>query len=226
MDFSVAKLKSSLNPRSLAQYTISQLNAYYPDGDRVLLDHLMPIIPESLRRLEHCFSYVDNRYFFDGEASVFNHLHGDQYAMWLYILSNELFLQRGDSNLCSKLFLLNKQLHACDIFYEVSLPSVFLLVHPLGTVLGRGNYSDFFVAYQRCGIGSNHDIYPTLGRHLTLRPGSAILGDSNIGENCQIASETLVIDTDLPAGSTIFGNPSNHRFRKNSELYSLWRKRP
>lgn len=222
----VLKLRSSLDPQALANYTISQLNVYYPDGDTVLPDHLMPVIPGSLSRLEHCFSHVDNRYFFDGEAPVFNHLHGDQYAMWLYILSNELFLQHGDPNLCSKLFLLNKQLHACDIFYEVSLPSVFLLVHPLGTVLGRAAYSDFFVAYQRCGIGSNHDIYPKLGKNLTLRPGSAILGDSNIGENCQIASEALVIDTDLPAGSTIFGNPLNHRFGKNSELYSLWRKRP
>ena len=220
----VPKLKSSLKAHELARYTISQLNRFYPDGDEVLLDHLIPIIPESLRRLEHCFSYVNNRYFFDGQASVFNHLHGDQYAMWLYILSNELFLQRGEANLCNKLFLLDKQLHSCDIFYEVSLPSVFLLVHPLGTVLGRGNYSDFFVAYQRCGIGSNHDIYPTLGRHLTLRPGSAILGDSNIGDNCQIASETLVIDTDLPAGSTIFGNPSNHRIKINTQLYSLWRR--
>ena len=85
----VPKLKSSLKAHELARYTISQLNRFYPDGDEVLLDHLIPIIPESLRRLEHCFSYVNNRYFFDGQASVFNHLHGDQYAMWLYILSNE-----------------------------------------------------------------------------------------------------------------------------------------
>jgi hypothetical protein len=53
---------------------------------------------------------------------------------------------------------------------------VFLLVHPLGTVLGRGNYSDFFVAYQRCGVGSNNEVYPTFGKHVTLRPGSAVLG--------------------------------------------------
>ena len=219
----VTKIKSSLSPEILARYTISQLNIFYPDIRPVTYDDLMPVIPESLKRLEHCFSYVDNRYFFDGQSSIFNHLHGDQYAMWLYILSNELFIQGCNSDLCNKLFLLNKQLHACDIFYEVSLPSVFLLVHPLGTVLGRGNYSDFFVAYQRCGIGSNHDIYPTLGKHLTLRPGSAILGNSNIGENCQVASETLVIDTDLPAGKTIFGNPSNHRIKENIQLYSSWR---
>ena len=94
-------------------------------------------------------------------------------------------------DICEKIFLLNKKLHSCDIFYEVKLPSVFLLVHPLGTVLGRGNYSDFFVAYQRCGIGSNHHIYPTLGKYVTMRPGSAILGNSKIGDNCQIAAESF-----------------------------------
>jgi len=143
--------------------------------------------------------------------------------MWLYLLSNELFLQGASKELCSKVFLLNKKLHACDIFYEIALPSIFLLVHPLGTVLGRGNYSDFFVAYQRCGIGSNHDIFPTIGKHVTMRPGSAILGNSNIGDNCQLASETLVIDSNIPKNNLIFGNPSNQKLKQNKEKYPLWR---
>ena len=206
----IENLKTSLNPSELASYTISQLNAFFPDGDIVTLDDILPVFNISLKRLEHCFSYVNNRYFFDGKSSFFNHLHGDQYSMWLYILSNELFLQDGNISTCNKLFLLNKHLHACDIFYEVNLPSIFLLVHPMGTVLGRGNYSDFFVAYQRCGIGSNHDIYPKLGSHVTMRPGSAILGNSEIGERCQIASEGLVIDFKLTSESTYFGNSSNH----------------
>jgi len=41
----VPKLKSSLKANELARYTISQLNRFYPDGDEVLLDHLIPIIP-------------------------------------------------------------------------------------------------------------------------------------------------------------------------------------
>ncbi len=219
----IGNLKTSLNADDLASYTISQLNAVFPDGDLITLDDIQPIFSDSLKRLEHCFSYVNNRYFFDGKSSFFNHLHGDQYSMWLYILSNELFLQKGNISLCNKLFLLNKHLHACDIFYEVNLPSVFLLVHPMGTVLGRGIYSDFFVAYQRCGIGSNHDIYPKLGRNVTMRPGSAILGDSEIGDGCQIASEGLVIDLKIPSNSTYFGNPSNHKIKQNKHVFSLWR---
>jgi len=96
-------------------------------------------------------------------------------------------------------------------------------VHPLGTVLGRGNYSDYFVAYQRVGIGSNHDIYPTLGAYVTLRPGAAVLGNSNIGEGCQIAAESLVIDRDLPPDSLYIGNPKTATIKPNAAHYPLWR---
>jgi serine O-acetyltransferase len=220
----VDHIRSSLRAEEICRYTISQLNAFYPDERKIEIDDVMPAVPEVMRRLQHCFSYIENKYFFDGHRAVFNHLHSDQYAMWLYLLSNELFLQGAESNICSKLFLLNKQLNACDIFYEVNLPAIFLLVHPLGTVLGRGEYSDFFVAYQRCGIGSNNDVYPTLGKYLTMRPGSSILGASTIGDNCQIGAESLVIDSDIQENSLVFGNPSSQKLRQNHHNYPLWRK--
>lgn len=207
----------------LAAYAAAQANSLFPDGDEVLPDDLMPAVPRALERLEHCFARVDNKYFFDGESAVFNHLHGDQYAMWLYFLSNELFRQGAAAGLCSKLFLLNKALHGCDIFYEVELPSIFLLVHPLGTVLGRGEYSDYFVSYQRCGVGSNRDVYPRFGEHVTLRPGSAVLGNSRIGSHCQIAAESLVIDRDLPDHSLYIGNPKTAVVKPQESIYPLWR---
>lgn len=224
IDSDVEHIRTSLRGKELVKYTIAQLNTFYPDERIIVIDDVMPAVPEAMRRLHHCFSYIENKYFFDGRRAVFNHLHSDQYAMWLYLLSNELFLQGAESSICTKLFLLNKQLNACDIFYEVSLPAVFLLVHPLGTVLGRGVYSDFFVAYQRCGIGSNNGIYPTLGRYLTMRPGSSILGASRIGENCHIGAESLVIDSDIQDNSLVFGNPSSQKLRQNNHHYSLWRK--
>lgn len=217
------KVRTSLSGKALANYTASQLNNLCPDNETVGADDLRAVFNEALARLEHCFSAIDNKYFFDGKAAVFNHLHCDQYAMWLYILSNELYRQKAPESICSKLFALNKMLHGCDIFYEVELPSIFLLVHPLGTVLGRGEYSDYFVAYQRCGIGSNHDIYPRLGKYVTLRPGSSVLGNSTIGDNCQIASDALVIDTNLAANTTCMGRPGQLRRVANPGPYPLWR---
>ncbi|NJC41300.1 serine O-acetyltransferase [Brevundimonas alba] len=217
------RVRSSLDAAGLAAYAAAQVNGMFPDGDPVEADVLMPAVEGALPRLEHCFVHVDNKYFFDGESAVFRHLHGDQYAMWLYLLSNELYRQGGPAAACSKLFLLNKALHGIDAFHEVELPSIFLLVHPLGTVLGRGTYSDYFVAYQRCGIGSNRDVYPTLGRHVTLRPGSAVLGNCTVGDHCQIAAESLVLDRDLPDHTLYIGNPKTATLRRQDASFPLWR---
>ena len=216
-------MKSSLSPFGLATLAAAQCNNLFPDGNEVSTDVLMLGVEAALPRLENCFSHVENKYFFNGQNAVFNHLHGDQYAMWLYFLANSLYRSGGDAGVCSKLFLLNKSLFACDIFYEVALPDIFLLVHPLGTVLGRGSYSDYFVAYQRCGVGSNHDIYPTFGKYVTLRPGSAVLGNSTIGDNCQIAAEGLVIDRDLSDNTLYIGNPKTAVTKTQGPHYPLWR---
>jgi serine O-acetyltransferase len=216
-------ISMSLNATQLTRLACHQMDNYFPDGEQIETGALQPAVNEALKRLEHCFSCVKNKYFFDGKQAVFNHLHGDQYAIWLYFLSNELFKQGGPESQCSKLFLLNKALHGCDIYFEVELPEIFLLVHPLGTVLGRGNYSDYFVSYQRCGVGSNHDIYPSFGKHVTLRPGSAVLGNSQIGDNCQVAAEALVLDRDLPDDTLYIGNPKTAVLKERHNVYELWR---
>lgn len=213
----------SLSPDRLAALAARQCDNFFPDGEAVGPDELRDVADRALKRLEHCFAAVANKYFFDGTRAVFNHLHGDQYATWLYLLANELHRRGGPASTCAKLFLLNKALHGCDIFYEVELPSIFLLVHPLGTVLGRGEYSDYFVAYQRVGVGSNHDAYPRFGRHVTLRPGASVLGNCRVGDMCQVAAESLVIDRDLPDGTIYIGGPKSAVVKRNEAPYPLWR---
>jgi len=216
-------MRASLTAAQLAELATRQANQFFPD-DRILkVDDLRPAVDGALARIEHCFSRISNKYFFDGSTAVFDHLHGDQYAMWLYVLANELHRTGAEAGTCKKLFLLNKALHGCDLFYEVQLPSIFLLVHPLGTVLGRGQFDDYLLVYQRCGVGANHDVYPTLGRHVTMRPGSAVLGRSKVGENCAIATESLVLDDDVPANSIYIGNPRDHVTRPKKDKESIWR---
>jgi serine O-acetyltransferase len=217
------RIRSSLHADGLASLAANQVNAMFPDGAPVAAADLAGAAAGALVRVEHCFSRVQNRYFFDGVQVVFDHLHGDQYAMWLYLLANELYRRSGPAHACKKLFLLNKALHGCDVYYEIELPSVFLFVHPLATVLGRARYSDYFLVYQRCGIGSNHDVYPTLGEFVTLRPGSAVLGSSRIGRNCTIAAEALVLDRDLADDVVYFGNPRDFATRAAGAPPSIWR---
>lgn len=217
------RISSSLPIDQLAHLLVRQTDSAFPDGNPLRVDEVLPSLSRAQSRLEHCFSAINNKYFFDGQQAVFDHLHGDQYAAWLYFVSNQLHRDGAPASWSKKVFLLNKMMHGCDIFYEVELPSIFLLVHPLGTVLGRGHYQDYFMVYQRCGIGSNHDIYPSLGRHVTLRPGSAVLGHCEIGDNVAIAAESLVLDHSVPADSVYFGNPRDHWTRAKTSPESIWR---
>lgn len=218
-----SRLKTSLDAAALCRLASHQVNSLFPDGTPVPADALRDSALRAVARLEHCFSQVNNRYFFDGAQVVFDHLHGDQYAMWLYFLSNQLHRDGAPGHWCKKLFLLNKSLHGCDIFYEVALPSVFLLVHPLGTVLGRAEYNDHLLVYQRCGVGSNHDVYPRLGQHLSLRPGSAVLGRCIVGDNVTIAAESLVLDRDIIDNTTYIGNPRDCVTHARHGTENIWR---
>ncbi len=211
----------SLPKEELTLYVARQLNNNFYDK-AVDIKDISDYMDTAIQRVEYCFSKVNNKYFFDGSSSVFNHLHGDQYCMFLYYLSNTIYKKNGDINICSKLFLLNKMLHGLDAFYEVNLPDIFLVVHPLATVLGRGVYSDYFVVYQRCGIGSNHDVYPQLGKHVTMHPGSSVLGNSSIGNNCKIAAESLIIDRSLEDNMVYIGNPKQHTLKTNYQHSSFW----
>jgi len=218
-----APVRSSLDLQGLAALASAQVNAMFPDGNPVAPGDLLPSAARALQRLEHCFTHINNKYFFDGRQAVFDHLHGDQYAMWLYFLSNQLHLDGAAPAASKKLFLLNKALHGCDIFYEIALPAIFLLVHPLGTVLGRASYQDYLLVYQRVGIGSNHDVYPQLGRHLTLRPGSSVLGQARVGDHCSVAAESLVLDRDLPDHSLYIGNPRDHIIHHRQLVQTIWK---
>jgi serine O-acetyltransferase len=216
-------VRMTLSHDQLASYVTRQVNRLFDDGQPVLEDDVLALLPQALGRLEHCFAHINNKYFFDGTSAVFNHLHGDQYSMFLYLLCNTAYNAGVNIGVPAKLFLLNKSLHGIDAFYEVELPSIFLFVHPIGTVLGRGQYADYLLVYQRCGVGSNHDIYPTLGPYTTLRPGSAVLGQCTLGRNNTLAAESLLLDRDLPNDSVYIGNPRDFVLRPAKGTPSIWR---
>lgn len=164
-----------------------------------------------LPRLKICFSHIDIKYFRNKDNVFFNHLNSDQYSMFLYMMSFSANKDCKNPNLASKLYLLNKLLHGIDAFYEVRLPKVFLFVHPLGSVLGRANYGEFFTVYQGCGVGSNAGASPVLGSNVVLHPNSFVLGKSRVGNNCAIATGALVLDSCVDDDTTYIGRPGNHR---------------
>lgn len=216
-------IRKTLGDQALAAYVAGQLNHSFGDGRTVTTDAIRTLLPTVLERIEHCFNRIDNKYFFDGQSVVFNHLHGDQYAMFLYMMANTAHKMAAGDDLPTKLYLLNKALHGIDAFYEVELPSIFLFVHPLAAVLGRGDYSDYMLIYQRSGVGSNHEKHPAFGEFVTLRPGAVVLGNSRLGRNCTVAADSLVLDRDLADDTIYIGNPRDFTVKPLRSTPPVWR---
>lgn len=209
--------KHSLSQYDLAQYLVNQINSFFPDQN-LAPDRLKSPLKKVLRRIEYCFSKINVKYFFDGSRVHFNHLNTDQYAMLLYFLSNTIWSEEGDHNLSAKLYYLNKALNGLDVFYEVKLPDIFLLVHPIGTVLGRGDYSDYFVSYQRVTVGGNNDLeYPVIGKAVAMYGGSALVGKCTIGNNCLLSFGTIAMECEVPDNMVVFGKHPEISYKKTSK---------
>jgi serine O-acetyltransferase len=192
----------TLSNSELAAYIARQLGHFFPD-ENVAPTALEPAVGDALDRMGYCIARLRGKYFADGR---FDHLHTDQYAMFLYFVGRALFVRKDDPALAAKLYALNKALHSIDAYFEVELPDVFLFSHPLGTILGRARYSNYFVVYQHCTVGSNLDgIYPTLGEGVEMYGGSAIIGDCTIGANTALSFGTVVMEENVPANSVVFG---------------------
>lgn len=215
-------MKMSIQAKVLAEYTKRQLDMFFPD--RANLSAVDDFLSEALERVECCFSAVHAKYFRDDcGAVIFNHLHSDQYAMYLYFLANTIYRFGGDLRVSEKLFCLNKALNAVDAYYTISLPDIFLFSHPVGTVLGRAVYSNYFLVYQNCTVGSNHYTdYPVLGEYVAMYSGSSVLGKSKVGNNCKIATKSVLIDSNLADNTIFIGDKINPQIRECRKCDRVW----
>ena len=203
----------------------SQLNSHFPDQQQINRKILKLCFENAILRVRKCFDPIILKYYEQGNESYFNHLHGDHFACFLYFFSNEAYLV-GDEILASKLFLLNKTLFGIDAFYAVKMPEHFLLVHPLGTILGNANYEDFLVVYQGVTIGSTTaGIYPVFSKSTILYSNSSIIGNCHIGTNVVLGANASLVNSNIPANKVVVGNYPNHSIleNKNSLISSYFK---
>jgi serine O-acetyltransferase len=183
----------SLSRTDLTLYVRKQFENLFPDGTE--LPDLLRLVDLALGRIEHCFSRVRLKGFFVNGEARFSHWHSDQYAIFLYYLAHSAFRERPGHPIADKAYALNKALHALDAFYEVELPEIFAVQHPVGTVLGRATYSDYFICYHNCTVGANLDNdYPAFGRGVVMYGGSRVIGKTAVGDNSFVSTGAIVID--------------------------------
>jgi serine O-acetyltransferase len=204
-------MQLSLGRNELAVYVQRQFESFFPDG--AALGDLPAFVDKALGRVEHCFSRVRLKGFFANGEARFSHWHCDQYAIFLYYLANTAFREKPGHPIADKAYALNKALHALDAFYEVELPDVFAVQHPVGTVLGRASYSDYFICYHNCTVGANlENDYPSFGRGIVMYGGSRIIGNTAVGDNSFVSTGAIVIDGGaLAADSVLHGIYPNAR---------------
>jgi serine O-acetyltransferase len=204
-------MQLSLGRTELALYVQKQFESFFPDGAD--LGDLQALVDKALGRVEHCFSRVRLKGFFANGEARFSHRHSDQYAIFLYYLANTAFREKPGHPIADKAYALNKALHALDAFYEVELPDVFAVQHPVGTVLGRGHYSDYFICYHNCTVGANLDNdYPSFGRGVVMYGGGRVIGHTAVGDNSFVSTGAIIIDGgQLAADSVLHGIYPNAR---------------
>lgn len=134
--------------------------------------------------------------------------------MFLYKLSNKLY-KNNYIETASKIYYLNKIMNSVELFYEVEMPQNFFLDHPLGSVMGRAKYGEFFTFSQGCTVGENKGVYPRIGNFVTMMSNSKIVGKSIIGNNCIIAANTYVKDAIVPDDTIVFNNGKELVFKEN-----------
>ncbi len=198
-------IKQSLNIDQLERYCLHLLGTYLPDGYTPNYA-IRPLLKLTLERVSFCFSHINLKYYREGDAIVFNHLNSDHFATFLYILSNTAWIETQDIELPSRLFYLNKIMHGIDLFYSVKMPDIFLLVHPVGTVLGNAKYNDYFVAYQNVTVGADEaGIYPSFGVGTVLYAKSTVIGECKLGRDVIVAANTFMINLDIPDNTLVVG---------------------
>jgi len=202
----------SLTTNELFQYTRHQLNQFFFDGNFVTTEDFNKYIDDTIYRLTVCFREIKKPYFYESGKTRFNHLHSDHYSMFLYFLSNTIWITDKNEKLAAKVFLLNKALHGIDAYYGINLPKIFLFIHPVGTVLGNAQYSDYFAVYQNCNVGGNEDLaYPTFKGEAVMFSKSAVIGSCIIGENTIFGANSFIINTNIEKNSTVINTFPNHQ---------------
>lgn len=179
-------------------------------------------IAESLDRLEHCFEFINLKYYKENGQTVFNPLHSDHLASYLWFLADSHYHCEESDIIPELVSKLNRYMHGIDLHYTVKMPNIFLLVHPVGTIIGKAEFSDYITIYQNVTIGSEKTKYPKIGKYNIFYSRSSLLGDSELGENVVMGANSFLINKNVDSDKIVCGQYPNVEIKPN-KLHNLRR---
>lgn len=205
----------SLASEQFGEYITRLLDTHFPDGQPVA-EQVTTHIDAALERTRISFSNIHRKYYNDNGRVDFSHLNSDHMSAFLYLLGNTIHRDGGDAAVATKLFYLNKVMNGLDLYFSVTLPDTFLLVHPVGSVIGNATYGDYLTIYQGCTVGADKGVYPTFGEGTILYSGVSVLGNTTVGDNVVFAANAFVINAEVPGNCVVTGTYPNHEVKPSS----------
>jgi serine O-acetyltransferase len=193
-------MKERDHTHQLVDYISRQLNHFFPD-DHDAKPAIGKYIDDALDRMSFSLKHVKLPGY-----TKFNYLHSDLYAQFLYFLSNTIWTKDQDKNTASRLFYLNKALHGLNCMYDTALPEIFILIHCVGTVLGKASYSNFFVTCHNTTVGTDKGNAPSMSEGVYLGPGSSIIGNCTIGKFTHLTINSVVLNQNTSGNCIVIGN--------------------
>lgn len=203
----------SLNTTEMTAYVARQLEYFSESRGQFGVDRIERYMPEARRRVEKCFDGIRKKYYWKDGRQLFDHTYGDHYAVFLYFLGNTIYREGQDEDLMAATFSLNRALHGLDAYPGIALPDIFMFAHPLGTVLGRAQYSNYLVVYQGVTVGSTEDgLYPAFAEGVVLFSGVSVIGQCRVGPDVIFGARSFIYRTDVPARTTVVGMYPCHKY--------------
>lgn len=192
---------------------------------RNAVNDAMVCMEENMSELSHNCKYARN----SEDVLIFSPYNTVEYSIFLYYLSHILY-KRGYEKEASLVYYLNKIMNGVEWFYAIKLPTHFWADHPLGSVLGRAEYGDYFFVNQGVTVGGNtigvlNVVYPTIGSNVHLCSNCSIIGNCHIGDNSIVAAGTFIRNQNVPADSIVYGVSPNiivKERKDNGHINSLW----
>lgn len=197
----------SLTATELRFFLGKQLETFFPDGLTEKYYRGKDVdwaLNMALERLEYCFKHINwPAYSDESGQTYFSHLHSDQYSQFLYFFMNSLWKKSENKIICDKCIVLNKCLNDMFVSYKGELPDIFLLGHPIGTILGNARYSDYLVVFQNVTVNTGGKVGPKLGKGVFLASGAQIIGEETIGDRVAIGVNAVVYKTSIDNDKTV-----------------------
>lgn len=142
-------------------------------------------------------------------------LYSGVHAVWGYRLAHRMWRRPALRFLARLVSQLTRFLTGVEIHPGATIGRRLFIDHGMGVVIGEtAELGDDVMLYHGVTLGGRRSTrekrHPTLGNHVTVGAGAAILGPVTIGDFCVVGAQA-VVTTDAPAHSLLVGIPAKPR---------------